>query len=115
MTPPFASPSLRRVVIDANVLAYLALAKLLLDLARRQRLFFPYWSQETLDEAWRTYAVKFKRGAQYASARLAEIVIDFPDALQADLEPLIDQCTRCERLACAGGGDKGTGASNRDL
>jgi len=93
MSSPFASPSLRRVIIDANALAYLALAKLLLDLARRQRLVLPYWSPQILEEVWRTYAVKFKRGAQYASARLAEFTVGFPDALQADLEPLIDQCT----------------------
>jgi len=93
MTSRVASASPRRVVIDANVLAYLALAKLLLDLARRQRLFFPCWSQQVLDEVWRTYAVKFGRGTQYASARLAEIVIGFPEALQTDLEPTIAQCT----------------------
>jgi len=93
MTPPFASSSLRRVVIDANVLAYLALAKLLLDLTRRQRLFLPYWSQQILEEVWRTYAVKFKRGAQYASARLAEFTVGFSEALQVDLEPTIAQCT----------------------
>jgi len=83
----------QRVVIDANVLAYLALARLLLGLARRQRLFLPCWSQEILEEVWRTYAVKFKRGAQYASARLAEFTVGFPDALQVNLEPEIAQCT----------------------
>jgi len=93
MSPRFVRQSPRRVVIDANVLAYLALAKLLLDLARRQRLFLPYWSQQVLDEVWRTYAVKFGRGAQYASARLAEIVIGLPDSLQVDLDPVIAQCT----------------------
>jgi len=86
-------PLLLRAVLDANVLAYAALAKLLLDLARRQRLFFPCWSQETLEEVWRTYAVKFKRGAQYASARLAEFTVGFPDALQADLEPELSALT----------------------
>jgi len=93
MSPPLSTALLLRVVIDANVLAYLTLAKLLLGLARRQRLFLPYWSQQVLDETWRTYAVKLRHGAQYASTRLAEIVIGFPDALQADLEPEIDQCT----------------------
>jgi len=82
-----------RVVIDANVLAYLSLAKLLLQLARSKRLFLPYWSQKILEETWRTYAVKLGHGEKYAYARLAEIVVGFPDALQADLEPLIAQCT----------------------
>jgi len=43
MTPNlFTSPALLlRVVIDANVLAYLTLAKLLLALARREGLFCP--------------------------------------------------------------------------
>jgi len=84
---------LLRVVIDTNVLCYLSLARLLLGLAHRQRLFLPCWSQQILEEVWRTYAVKFKRGAQYAHARLAEFTVGFPDALQADLEPTISQCT----------------------
>jgi len=92
MNTRFITPVLR-VVLDANVLAYFALAKLLLRLARRNGLFLPYWSQQVLDETWRTYAVKLGHGTQYASARLAEIVTDFPDALQADLEPEIAQCT----------------------
>jgi len=93
MNAPFITPLLLRVVLDANVLAYLALAKLLTGLAREQRLFLPCWSQGILEETWRTYAVKFEHGAQYASARLAEIVEGFPDALQPDLEPIIAQCT----------------------
>jgi len=93
MPVPFAPPALLRAVLDANVLAYLSLVRLLLRLARSERLFSPCWSQKILEEAWRTYAVKFGHGAKYASARLAEIVVGFPDALQADLEPLIAQCT----------------------
>jgi len=92
MSPRRTADLVPRVVLDANVLAYLALANLLLDLARYERLFLPCWSQQVLEEAWRTYAVKFRHGAQYASAKLAEIVIGFPDALQADLEPIIAQC-----------------------
>jgi len=97
MNAPFIPPALLRVVIDANVLAYLALAKLLLGLARSERLFLPYWSQQILEEVWRTYAVKLGHGAQYASTKLAEIVIGLPDALQADLDPLIAQCTNDEK------------------
>jgi len=93
MNAPFITPPLLRVVLDANVLAYLALAKLLTGLARDQRLFFPCWSQQILEEVWRTYAVKFGHGAQYASVRLAEIVEGFPGGLQPDLEPIIAQCT----------------------
>jgi len=93
MRARFAPPALLRVVLDANVLAYLALVRLLLRLARNERLFAPCWSQQVLDETWRTYAVKFGHGAHYASARLAEIVTGFIDALQPDLEPEIAQCT----------------------
>jgi len=84
---------LLRVVIDTNVLCYLTLARLLLGLAHREGLFLPYWGQQILEEVWRTYAVKFKRGAQYAHARLAEFTVGFPDALLSDLEPTITQCT----------------------
>jgi len=93
MSPRRTADLVPRAVLDANVLAYLALANLLLDLARYERLFLPYWGQQILEEAWRTYAVKFKRGAQYAHARLSELTVGFPEALQADLEPLIAQCT----------------------
>jgi len=84
---------LLRIVIDANVLAYAALSRLVLALAAEERLIAPFWSAQILEEAWRTYAVKLKHGEAYASARLAEIVTGFPDALQTDLEPLIAQCT----------------------
>jgi len=93
MSPYRAADLVPRAVIDANVLAYLALANLLLDLARYGRLFLPCWSQQVLEEAWRTYAVKFGHGAQYAYAKLAEIMVGFPSATQSDLEPIIAQCT----------------------
>jgi len=93
MSPHRLPAPLLRVVLDANVLAYLTLIRLLLRLAHYERIFLPFWSQKLLEETWRTYAVKLRQGEPYASARLAEIVIGFPDALQSDLEPLIDQCT----------------------
>jgi len=92
MNPHFLNSLLLRVVLDANVLAYLALAKLLTGLAREHRLFLPCWSQQILEEVWRTYAVKFGHGVQYASARLDEIVAGFDNALQTGLEPIIAQC-----------------------
>jgi len=79
---------LLRIVIDANVLAYAALSRLLLALAAEQRLILPFWSAQILEETWRTYAVKLGHGEAYAAARLAEITVGFPDALQSDLEPL---------------------------
>jgi len=97
MSPRLGTGCAPRVIIDANVLAYLALANLLLGLARHARLFHPCWSQEILAETWRTYAVKFGLGEQYAYARLAEIVIGFPAALQSDLELLGAQCTNDEK------------------
>jgi len=97
MSPKIVTTPAVRVVIDANVLVYLALANLLLDLARTERLFTPYWSAQILEEVRRTLAVKFKRGATYATARLAEITAGFPDAVQANLEPVIAQCTNDEK------------------
>jgi len=78
-----------RIVIDANVLAYAALAKLILRLAREESLIQPFWGAEILAETWRTLAVKLKHGNAYADAHLAEITEGFADALQTDLEPLI--------------------------
>jgi len=88
---------LLRIVIDANVLAYAALSRLVLALAAEERLIVPFWSAQILEETRRTIAVKLKHGEAYAAARLAEIVGGFPDALQADLEPLIAQCTNDEK------------------
>jgi len=84
---------LLRIVIDANVLAYAALSRLLLALAAKERLISPFWSAQILEETRRTIAVKLKHGEAYAAARLAEFTVGFPDALQANLEPLISQCT----------------------
>ncbi|KXU36500.1 hypothetical protein AXK11_04480 [Cephaloticoccus primus] len=93
MSTSLVTPRPLNLIFDANVLAYAALAKLLLGFARHTRLFHPCWSQQILDETWRTYAVKFGHGAQYATTRLAEITMGFPAALQSDLEPLIARCT----------------------
>jgi len=76
---------LLRIVIDANVLAYAALSRLILALAAEERLISPFWSAQILEETRRTIAIKLKYGEAYASARLAEVVIGFSDALQADL------------------------------
>jgi len=84
---------LLRGVIDANVLAYAALSRLVLALAAEERLIFPAWSAQILEETRRTIAIKLKHGEAYAAARLAEIVVGFPDALQTGLEPIIAQCT----------------------
>jgi len=93
MSPhPFAS-LLLRVVLDANVLAYVALGRLLIGLARERRLFLPYWSKEILAEVLRTCTRLNKRGAQGAHEHLDHIQEGFPDALQSELDPLIAQCT----------------------
>jgi len=93
MSPPSFTSLLLRVVFDANVLAYVTLAKLLIGLARERRLFLPYWSQEILAEVLRTCARLNKREAQGAHEHLAHIQESFPDALQIELDPLIAQCT----------------------
>jgi len=93
MSPRLLSSFLLRVVLDANVLAYVALGKLLIALAREQRLFLPYWSEEILAEVLRTCTRLNKRGMQGAREHLVHIQERFPDALQADLEPEIVQCT----------------------
>jgi len=93
MSPRLLTSFLLRAVLDANVLAYVALGKLLIALAREQRLFLPYWSEEILAEVLRTCTRLNKRGMQGAREHLAHIQEGFPDALQTDLEPEIAQCT----------------------
>jgi len=93
MSPHLFTSLLLRVVLDANVLAYVTLGRLLIGLAREGRLFSPYWSEEILAEVLRTCTRLNKRGAQGAHEHLAHIQEGFPDALQTDLEPLIAQCT----------------------
>jgi len=87
--------SVRRVVIDANVLIYLAVANLLLDLARREGLFRPCWSQQVLDETFRTVAVKFGRGVQHAATRLAEITV----RSSPTLNPLLPSAPTTQKTA----------------
>jgi len=93
MNPPLFAALLLRVILDANVLAYAALGKLLIGLARNHRLFEPYWSEEVLAEVLRTCTRLDRRGAQGAREHLVHIQEGFLDALQTDLEPLIPQCT----------------------
>jgi len=93
MSPRLLSALLLRIVLDANVLAYAALGKLLIALARDHRLFEPYWSEEILAEVLRTCTRLDRRGTQGAREHLAHIQEGFPDALQAELEPEIAQCT----------------------
>jgi len=93
MSPHLFTALLLRVVLDANVLAYAALGRLLIGLAREQRLFSPHWSEEILTEVFRTCTRLNKRGADGAHEHLGHIQEGFPDALQTGLEPLIAQCT----------------------
>jgi len=47
MSPPRLPAPLLRVALDANVLAYLTLVRLLLRLARYERIFLPFLESKT--------------------------------------------------------------------
>jgi hypothetical protein len=49
-----------KVVLDACVLANYGVAKLLLSLAEKPRLYLPIWSEEILAETRRTQVERFK-------------------------------------------------------
>jgi len=97
--------NIRRVVLDANVLVMIAVADLLLRLAKRAGLFFPVWSDTILEEVERTLVNKIGWTRDEVRIRLAAMNEVFPEARVSGYEPFIAHCTNHEKdrhvLACA--------------
>ena len=93
------------VVLDACVMANIAVADLLLRLAETPRLYVPVWSHEILAEIERTLKNKLQWPDQLADSYLAALADNFPEACVDDYEHLLSHCANEEKdrhvLACA--------------
>ncbi len=69
-----------KVVIDACVLANIAVCDLFLRLAEKPRLFLPRWSTEILDEVERTQSKKLGWPDELVESWCSEVTRSFPDA-----------------------------------
>lgn len=78
-----------KVFIDACVLANFGVCDLLLRLAERPRLFLPMWSEEVLDETYRTQVSKLGWPREYADSFQREVNKAFPNASVNDYEHII--------------------------
>jgi len=96
MTPEAQFVQRQRVLIDANVLAYVSVADLLLRLPKRGLLFWLLWSEEILAETLRTYTKKFGWKPDAVVRRIDAMRSAFPEASVSGYEKWVDQCTNDE-------------------
>lgn len=78
-----------RVFLDACVLANFAACDLLLRLAERPRQYLPVWSEEVLDEVYRTHTEKLGWPEHLAVSFREELRNHFPEALSSGYEHLL--------------------------
>ena len=82
-----------RVFLDACVLAGFAARDLLLRLAERPRQYVPVWSEEVLDEVYRTHTAKLGWPEKLAKSFGTELRRNFPEALSTGYEHLLPAVT----------------------
>lgn len=85
-----------KVVLDACVLANIAVCDLFLRLAERPRLFLPRWSTELLDETKRTHE-KLNWPPHVSESWREAVEAAFPEAKIDDYAHLIDCLTNDEK------------------
>lgn len=78
-----------RAFIDACVLANYAVTDLLLRLAEHPRQYRPVWSQEVLDETYRTHVEKLGWPEALASSFQEALLSHFPEAMASGYEHLL--------------------------
>lgn len=86
-----------RVCLDACVLANFGVADLLLRLAKRPRQLIPVWSEEILDETYRTHTQKLGWGDELAATFRDALLDHFPEAMCSGYEHLIQVMTNQEK------------------
>lgn len=85
-----------KIVIDACVLANIAVCDLFLRLAEKPRLFLPRWSTEILDETRRVHE-KLKWPNELAKSWRTEVERTFPDSVVDDYDHLLSALTNDEK------------------
>jgi len=91
-------------VIDACVLVNYTVVDLLLTLAELG-LILPLWSEQILDETYRTHTERLNWPPRVARSFRAALLRNFPASLVSDYEQWIEKCTNHAKdrhvLACA--------------
>ena len=82
-----------KVIIDANVLANIAVCDLLLRLAEKPRLYIPKWSENILDEVHKVHVERLHWPADLAKRFQHEVREAFPDAMVKDFDHLLSVVT----------------------
>jgi predicted nucleic acid-binding protein len=85
-----------KIVIDACVLANIAVCDLFLRLAEKPRLFLPRWSTEILNETRRVHQ-KLNWPHPIAESWRAEVMRTFPDSVVDDYGHLLPSLTNEEK------------------
>lgn len=82
-----------RVFLDACVLANFAVCDLLLRLAERPRQYLPVWSEEVLEEVYRTHTERLDWPERLATSFRSELRRNFPEAFSSGYEHLLPAVT----------------------
>jgi predicted nucleic acid-binding protein len=80
-----------RVLLDACVLANYGICDLFLRLAETPRQFVPLWSEEILDETYRTQINALKWDKKIADSFRVALETNFPEAMAGDYAALLDR------------------------
>jgi len=87
-----AESALRRVVLDACVLAPPVLCDLVLRLAETPPLFVPHWSSDILAEVKRAQMTHFRFDDRLSDYWRQQVTLHFPDAEVIDYADLVNRC-----------------------
>lgn len=85
-----------KIVLDACVLANIAVCDLFLRLAEKPRLFLPRWSTKILDETSRVHE-KLKWPREIATSWRSEVERTFPNSAVDDYDHLLPALTNDEK------------------
>lgn len=86
-----------KILLDANVLANYAVCDLYLRLAEKPRLFLPKWTDQILDEVYRTHTEKLGWDERLAASFRSVLSDQFPEAFITGYEELIPLMTNDEK------------------
>lgn len=86
-----------KILLDANVLVNFAVCDLYLRLAEKPRLFLPKWTDQILDEVYRTHIHHLKWNKRLAKTFRIAVTDAFPEAFIRGHEELIPFMTNDEK------------------
>lgn len=86
-----------KILLDANVLANHAVCDLYLRLAEKPRLILPKWTNQILDEVYRTHVQQLDWEASLANKFRNAVTKSFPEAFISGYEDLIPLMTNDEK------------------